>query len=213
MKIIVFGARGDVGSRITKEALSRGHAVTAVVRSEAQLDRIPAGAIGQVADVENSGQLSQLMAEHDLAISALRPPEGQEGLLSGLTGAVLDAAADAGVRVQIVGGAASLKVPDGSGETVLTAPDFLPPEWRPIALASQAQYELCLAESRVDWAYLAPPAMLVPGARSGNYRTGTDTLVVDEDGTSQIAMEDFAVAMLDEGETPQHHRARFTVAY
>ncbi|MEM7404355.1 MAG: NAD(P)H-binding protein [Pseudomonadota bacterium] len=213
MKIIVFGARGDVGSRVVKEALSRGHDVTAVVRSDAQAKTLPRGVTQCIADVANSERLSALMSGHDLAVSALRPPDGQEGTLVTLTRAVLEAASDARVRVLLVGGAASLKVPDLTGHTVLTAPGFLPAWVKPIAKACQAQYELCAAETETDWTYLCPPAMLTPGARTGHYRLGSDALVVDSGGNSAISMEDFAVALIDEAETPRHHRARFTVAY
>ena len=65
----------------------------------------------------------------------------------------------------------------------------------------------------VDWAYLSPPALLEPGERTGVYRTGTDTLLVDGSGRSAISMEDFAVALLDEADHPVHHRTRFTVAW
>ncbi|MBW4707644.1 NAD(P)H-binding protein [Roseobacter sp. YSTF-M11] len=212
MKIIVFGARGDVGSRVVKEALSRHHAVTGVVRNERQVSTLPDGATPQVADAAATAVIREMMAEHDVAISAIRPPDGQEDALVPLTRSILDAAANAAKRVVIVGGAASLKMPDNSGNTVLTAPDFLPDSVVPIARACQAQYELCLSEGRAAWAYLCPPAMLTPGVRTGHYRRGNDALLVSPEGTSAISMEDFAVALIDEVETPLHVRARFTVA-
>lgn len=213
MNIIVFGARGDVGSRLVSEALARDHSVTAVVRNEAQIEALPSSVTGRVADVTNTDQVSELMADHDLAISALRPPDGQEEMLVDLTKSVLTASAKTGVRALIVGGAASLKVPGHGEHTVLTAPGFLPDEVVPIAKACQTQFELCNAEIDADWTYLCPPAMLTPGERTGQYRSGTDALVVDADGNSAIAMEDFAVAMIDEAQTAQHRRERFTVAY
>lgn len=51
------------------------------------------------------------------------------------------------------------------------------------------------------------------GARTGKYRTGTDRLVTDAQGESRISVEDYAIAMIDELEQPQHIRQRFTVAY
>ena len=42
---------------------------------------------------------------------------------------------------------------------------------------------------------------------------GKDDLLVDEKGDSFISVEDYAVAMIDELETPKHHKERFTVAY
>ncbi|MGC3940310.1 NAD(P)-dependent oxidoreductase [Roseobacter sp. EG26] len=213
MNIIVFGASGDVGSRIVSEALARNHSVTAVVRKGVQIDTLPPSAAGQVADVTNTERVTDLMAGHDLAISALRPPDGQEKILVELTKSILAASAQTGVRALIVGGAASLKVPGLGEHTVLTAPDFLPADVVPIAKACQAQFELFSAETNADWTYLCPPAMLMPGERTGQYRIGTDALVVDADGNSAIAMEDFAVAMIDEAQTARHRRERFTVAY
>lgn len=212
MKIIVLGARGDVGSRVVAEALSRGHEVTAVVRNKAQIDELPPAVTARVADAGRTEDLARLMAGQDLAISALRPPDGQEDTLVPLTRSVLDAAARSRLRVLVVGGAASLKVPGRNGATVLTAPGFLPEPVLPIARACFAQYRLCLAETRADWSYLCPPAMLSPGKRTGRYRIGSDVLLVDAEGESRISMEDFAVALLDEAETPKHKGARFTVA-
>ncbi|WP_299301863.1 NAD(P)H-binding protein [uncultured Litoreibacter sp.] len=40
MKLIVFGATGDVGSRVVAEAFSRGHDVTAAVRNVAGLGKL-----------------------------------------------------------------------------------------------------------------------------------------------------------------------------
>jgi putative NADH-flavin reductase len=67
-----------------------------------------------------------------------------------------------------------------------------------------AQYELCAVERRVDWFYSCPPAMLTPGVRTGRYRLGSDTLLVDADEKSAISMEDFAVALIDETEEARH---------
>lgn len=212
MNIIVFGARGEVGSRVFKEALARGHRVTAVVRREAQLTSLPSSVTARAADIAGAERLAEVIAGHDLAVSAVRPPDGQEDLLVPLTRSLLAAAAEAAVRIVLVGGAASLLLPDRSGHTVLTAPGFLPDAVVPIARACQAQYELCLAEERADWSYLCPPAVLAPGHRTGRYRLGADALLCDAQGNAAISMEDFAVALLDEAETPRHVRKRFTVA-
>lgn len=212
MKVIVLGARGDVGSRVVAEARIRGHDVTAIVRNEDQIDTLPPAVTARVADVLDTDRLTVLMTGHDLAISALRPPDGQEETLVPLTRSVLGAAARSGVGVLVVGGAASLAMPDQNGTTVLTAPGFLPEAVIPIARACQEQYELCTGETQAQWSYLCPPAILIPGERTGQYHTGSDELLVDEDGGSRISMEDFAVALMDEAEAPQHRMARFTVA-
>ncbi len=213
MKIMVLGATGDVGSRIAKEALLRGHEVTAVVRNEINLDRLPPAASVQVLDLTDAMAVAQAMAGHDLAISALRPPDGREMDLPELTKSVLDAAAESKTRVLVVGGAANLLMPDMNGYTVLTAPNFLPEAVKPIAAACFTQFAYCLAEDRADWIYFSPPAMMEPGQRTGHYRRGSDVLLVDEAGDSKVSMEDFAVAMMDEAEPPTENVKRVTVAY
>lgn len=213
MNITVYGAAGNVGRRIASEALARGHTVTGVVRAKAQFDKLPINVSPCAIDISDSRQLAPTLKGQDLIISALRPPEGQEDSLVALTRSVLNGAAAAGVRVLLVGGAARLRLPERNGETVLSAPNFLPSSVVAIARACQAQYELCLNETRVDWSYLSPAAILEPGNRVGRYRLGTDSLVVDESGVSRISMEDFAVAILDEAERPKHIRRAFTVGY
>ena len=212
MKIAIFGAAGDVGKRIMNEALARGHNVTGVVRTESQLNKLPAEASRCVADIADSHQLAHVIQGQDVLISAVRPPDGKEATLVALTRSLM-ASALPGQRVLLVGGAARLLIPGRAGDTVLTAPDFLPASALEIAKACQAQYELCLGETSTAWTYFSPAAMLMPGERTGRYRLGTDTLVVDNNGESRISMEDFAVAMLDEAETPQNIQKAFTVGY
>jgi hypothetical protein len=55
--------------------------------------------------------------------------------------------------------------------------------------------------------------MFGPGQRTGHFRLGTDMLLTAADGKSHISYEDYAVALLDEIETPKHSRQRFTVGY
>ena len=179
---------------------------------DGSVDDLPSTLKACVGDVVDTEQVAEAMRGHDLAISALRPPEGQEDSLVRLTGSVLTAAAQAGLRIMVVGGAASLKVPGQNGHTVLTAPGFLPADVVPIARACQAQQDHCRADDRADWTYLCPPGLLTPGQRTGQYRVGSDTPLVDAAGNAAILMEDFAVALLDETEAPHHKRSRFTVA-
>lgn len=214
MKIMIFGAAGDVGQRFVKEAVSRGHKVSAFIRNAAQAviwaDEENVDVV--VGDLQHMTDLEQQLDGYDFILSALRPPEGQEDLLISLTAKVIALGKAVNLPVLVVGGAASLKIPN-TEYTVLTAPDFLPASVVPIATACQAQYEMCLQVKDVAWTYLSPSAMLMPGERSGNYRIETDQLVTDEAGNSSISMEDFAVAALDEVENRKYIQKRFTAGY
>jgi hypothetical protein len=112
-------------------------------------------------------------------------------------------------RLIVVGGAASLEV--APGVMLVNAKDF-PAQWKPIALAHVKALEL-LRMSSIDWTYLSPSAFLEPGQRTGKFRLGQDELLTAADGKSWISMEDYAIALVDELERPQHRRQRFTVGY
>ena len=213
MRITVFGAAGNVGRRVVSEALSRGHEVTAVVRDPARFDELPAGAIAHVGDAANIDDVVRLSHGKDAVVNATRSATSNRDEVAATTDTLMDGLARTGVRLLIVGGAASLSVPGTAGRTVLDDPRFLSPATRSIGEASLAQLQVCLAETRVDWVYLSPPARLFPGLRTGNYRLGTDELLLDSAGHSEISIEDLAVVLLDEAESPKHHQTRFTTAY
>lgn len=200
MRILVFGGGGAVGSQVALEAVARGHEITVVSRS------------GQVqGDASDPDDVARLSAGHDVVISATRPQPGRESELVEAAKGLLIGLRVSGVRLILVGGAASLIVP-GVELPLVETPEF-PAELRPIALACWEQFELVKASAGVDWTYVSPPADLEPGFRTGEYRKGRDHLLIDVDGQSRISMEDFAVALVDEAERAQHVRERFTVAY
>ncbi|MGW4895423.1 NAD(P)-dependent oxidoreductase [Kitasatospora sp. NPDC004240] len=213
MRITVFGATGNVGRRVVAEALSRGHEVTAVVRDPSRPHGLPEDAAVAVGDARTVEDVARLAAGRDVVITATRPAPGSEHELAVATEGLLTGLAGTGVRLLLVGGAGSLRLPGrDDGATVVDDPEF-PADWRPIADACDEQFALARASAGVDWAYLSPSALLEPGERTGRFRLGRDELLVDADGRSAISMEDLAVALLDEAERPAHHRTRFTAGY
>lgn len=207
MKIALIGATGYVGAKLLAEALGRSHQVTAIVGDASRLPQHPT-LTGVSADATDPAVLAALIVEHDVVISSYNPgcdPTGAATL------AIMEGVRRGRVeRFLVVGGAGSLRLP--SGERVVDQPGF-PAEWKAGALATAAFLDQLRAETTLDWVFLSPAAMLVPGERTGCYRTGEDALLTDDAGESRISLEDYAVAMLDEAERPQHHRKRFTVAY
>ena len=212
MKVALIGATGNAGSRILAELLSRGHEVTGIARhletlsSQARLTK-------QQGDVNNEHGLAELLSGHDAVISALAPPLGEGQGFVAANRNLIAALKRAGVRrLVVVGGAGSLEV--APGVQVIDSPAFraLPEERKPGALAHREALGL-LRESDLDWTYLSPPFLLVPGERTGKFRLGRDQLLLGDNGESKISFEDFAVALVDELETPRHSRQRFTVGY
>jgi len=210
LRISVLGAAGRVGARVVREALSRGHVVTAVVRDEAQRAKVPGGAVVTIGDVADAAKVAELAAGQDVVVNATRPNPEDADETTATTRGVLDGVRGSGARLVVSGGAAVLDVP-GGGRRVLDDPELLPPPYQAIGKASALQYRVVATEASIDWAYLCPPLMLEPGERTGRYERGEGTLLVDDEGRSAISMEDLAVALVDEVERPQVHRGLFTV--
>ncbi len=213
MKITVLGAAGNVGRRVVAEALSRGHEVTAVVRNAEAFSALPDGVIAKIGNATDSTDIARLTASQDVVINATRPPSDNREQVLNFTRSLMAGVAANDLRLIVVGGAATLKVPGTGGRMVMEDARYLPESARHIGHASANQQQACQAETQVNWVYVSPPASLIPGERTGQYRLGADELLIDADGVSTISIEDLAVAIIDESETPRHRQQRFTVAY
>ena len=113
-------------------------------------------------------------------------------------------------RLLVVGGAGSLET--APGVLLVNAPNF-PANYKPESLAGTKFLSVLREEKELDWTFLSPSALFVPGERTGKFRLGEDQLLVTADGKSYISMEDFAIALVDELEHPKHSRRRFAVGY
>jgi putative NADH-flavin reductase len=202
MKVALVGATGNAGSRVLAELSRRGHEVTAIVRNP---EKVPAQAnvTPRKGDVSDKARLSELLAGHDVAVSAVRFAQSDPHKLIG-------AARSSGVkRYLVVGGAASLEA--APGVRLLDTPDF-PSAYKAEASAGAAFLDLLRQERELDWTFISPSVMFVPGERTGRFRLGQDQLLTNEKGSS-ISFEDYAIALVDEVEKPAHSRKRFTVGY
>lgn len=203
MKVALIGASGNVGTRILAELLSRGHEVTGIVRYPEKLPPRE-GLTAARGDVNDEAGLSQLLAGHDACVSSVK---FQTTEAQSLIGAVKKAGVG---RLLVVGGAGSLEI--APGVALVDTPDF-PEAYKPEALAARDFLNALREERELDWTFLSPSALFVPGERTGKFRLGTDALLVGPGGESRVSFEDYAVALADELETPRHSRQRFTVGY
>ncbi len=207
MKVILYGATGNSGSRILKELMARGHQVTAVVRDPTKL---PAGVASKQGDLSNVDAIAASIAGADAVVSAYAPPPDNTDALVGVAERLVAAVKKAGnVRLILVGGAGLLEVAPGVS---LLSSGNLPAAWVPIAI-SHSKAKKVLADSDINWTYFSPAAYFEPGERTGKFRLGTKELVVNDKGESRISMEDYAIALVDELEKPAHQRASFSIGY
>jgi uncharacterized protein len=212
MKVLVFGAAGNIGSAITAELLSRGHAVTAASRSGAQAEGLGVPVVA--ADAADPEAVARLAADHDAVVAAVGPKPGAAvpaGAFSGPAHGLIEGMRKAGVRrLLVLGGAGSLEV--APGQRVVDAPDF-PGAWKPNALGQAEALDIYRTVRDLDWTYVSPAAIIQPGERTGTYRIGGDQLLVDAVGESRISIPDYAAGLVDELENGDAIRRRITVAY
>ena len=212
MELVILGASGFIGSAITAEALARGHQVTAVVsRPERVAAKAGLSVVGL--DINDTAALTKLLSGKAVVISAFSGHAQQDvkGYYLTVFNSVLSAATAAKVgRLLVVGGAATLLLPDGS--RLLDSPQF-PAEYRATAEGAAEALQQLRGQSGLNWSFLSPAAEIFPGDKTGTFRLGLDNLLTDNAGKSRISNGDYAAAMLDEAEQPQHLNKRFSVSY
>lgn len=208
MKIAIVGASGKAGKLIMKEALDRGHVVTAIVRDASRITE------ANVAVLEKD--VFELKADDvkgfDVVVNAFGAPLGQEHLHVEAGNVLIEAMKGApSTRLIVVGGAGSLFVDEAKTTRVLETPDF--PEMFLATAQNQGEnLRILQGTDSIQWTFISPSAFFdAEGARTGSYAVGKDHLLVNASGQSYISYADYAIAVLDEVENPKHRNQRFTV--
>lgn len=203
MKVAIIGGTGRAGTEISAELARRGHQVTAISRHpENAVDA--AGVTAVAGDVQHPDALVEAIRGHDVVVSAVMFSDTDP---ASLVGVVRESAVP---RYLVVGGAGSLEV--APGVALITTPEF--PEAYKAEAGKGADFLTYLrGVDDIDWTFLSPSAYFFVGDRKGSFRLGKDALLVDADGNSSISYADYAIALVDEIEQPQHSKARFTVGY
>lgn len=202
MKIAIMGATGNAGQRLVDEATSRGHSVTGISRNADQ-QAAREGVNWVKADINDVDDMASKISDHDAVILSM---PFREMTFDN----VFAVAKRAGVRLMIVGGAASLKNDDGIA--LLDTPGF--PDFVKVEASPARDFLNRLKDDPgFEWSFLSPSMFFGAGERTGTFRLGTDTLLTAPDGKSSISYEDFAIAMINEIEEPRHRNMRFTLGY
>jgi hypothetical protein len=203
MKVAIIGGTGRAGTEISAELARRGHQVTAISRHPENAVKVD-GVTAVAGDVQHTDALVEAIKGHDVVVSAVMFSDTDPASLVGVV-------RDSGVpRYLVVGGAGSLEV--APGVALITTPEF--PEAYKAEAGKGADFLTYLrGVDDIDWTFLSPSAYFFVGDRKGSFRLGKDELLADADGNSSISYADYAIALVDEIETPKHSKARFTVGY
>ena len=208
--IAIIGGTGYTGGNIAREAVARGHRVTSFSRSA------PSDPIDGVDYVVGSAEDSAAaIGEADVVVASTAARGDMADRFVAFNARLAQVAADAGVRFVVVGGFMSTR--PAPGEPRFIEGD-VPEEYREEAEAGFATLDMLMtsAPEDLDWLYVSPGAEYGPwaaGERIGEYRKSGDVALFDSAGKSTIGGEDFAIAVVDELESPTIQRGQVHFAY
>lgn len=171
MKLTVFGATGGIGQEIVRQALGKGHQVTAVVRDPARLTVTGAGLEVFRADLTDPGSLRPAVAGRDAVLSGLGARSRKDaGVAARLTRTVLSAMEAERVRRLLVVSAGPVGPGAANDTRVDRAMRRLISGILKDVYADLREMEAELAASATDWTVVRPPR-LQNKPLTGSYRT------------------------------------------
>ena len=172
MRVIVFGASGKTGHELVREAIDRGHTVTAFVRTASKLTITSRSLRVIEGNVADSGAVAAAIPGHDAVVSALgvsTPLKHDADVIAGVQH-IIDAMEEHGVRRLIY--LSFIGVRDSRAGVGFVLRYIAPIPLRH-EIADHEVKESLIRSSRLDWTIVRPPK-LTNGPRTGDYRSGDD---------------------------------------
>jgi putative NADH-flavin reductase len=209
-QVTVLGGTGYAGAAIAAEAAQRGHQVRSISRRPPAADQSLPKVAYLTGSVAEPAFLDAAVAESDAVIVSLSPRGEMLGQVRRVCQELIALADRLGFRLGVVLGGGSLLLEDGSK---LIDQPFFPDEVKEESQEmADVLDDLLASPAGVDWFGVSPSSRfgaLCPGAPTGHYLTGLDHLM---HGDRVLAVQDFALAVIDELDQPSHKRQRFAVA-
>jgi putative NADH-flavin reductase len=192
MQLLILGATGGIGRALLKQAGTRGHGVTAFVRSPQKLGALRAGVTVLRGDPLSAAELRAVLPGHDAVLSALGAPgPGRTTILRDSGRATIEAMQAAGTRRLLVVSVAALF--DDAG--------FVPALFRRTILrnivADAAEMERAVMSSDLEWTIARPPR-LTNGPLTKRYRVADGRLPRGKIWVSRADVADFLLNELED---------------
>lgn len=172
MNILVFGASGQTGHEVVREALARGHGVSAFVRDPAKLSIANTALRVIRGDIGDPTAVAKALPGHDAVVSTLgvgSPLAHDEVVINGVRN-ILQAMHAAGMRRLIYQSFIGVSQSRAAVGFVLR---FIAPLLLRHEIADHETKEGLIRASGLDWTIVRPPK-LTNASRSSGYRAGED---------------------------------------
>lgn len=222
--IVIFGASGQFGSHLVREALDRGHQVVGVSRSPEKFQYSEPNFKAVKGNPTEIDSVQTMIKDADAIVVALgdrvaaTPETTAMNLTAIALSTVLDNQGTQGPPVIILGGGnTSAKNTEGMLEILASRAvnGEVSPQIRQIFLSQWATLQTYSA-SNINWTYVATPRNILglrggDPARTGKYRVATDGSL-DREANTGLSRADIAVAMIDFAESAEYNQKRLVIA-
>ena len=197
MRLFVLGATGGNGRAFIAQALERGHAITAFVRSPEKLGVLRERVTIRQGDPRNEAEVRAAMKGHDAVVSSLGPPglgrttiirDGARCTVTAMQASRID-------RLLIVSSAALFP-------NVGMLPKILSRTLLRDVVQDCAEMERIVTASQLDWTIVRPPR-LTNGSLTRHYNVEDGRL---PSGKVMVSRSDVAHFLLTELEQHAHSR-------
>jgi putative NADH-flavin reductase len=203
-RIAVLGGTGYTGSNIVREAVRRGHHVTAYSR-HAPTTPVPGVHYLQASMLEE-GAVAAAIAGQDVVVEAMAPRGELAGRLEGLIADAARLAPEQHARLIVVGGWNGLRPAEGAPRFVERG---VPEQFRAEAeeMVHALEHLEQHAPADLDWLFISPAEVYgsyAPGEATGRYRISGPVALTSEQGPTTLSGADLALAVVDEIERHEH---------
>jgi putative NADH-flavin reductase len=195
MKLLIFGATGGTGRELVRQALSRGHDVTAFARHPTKLELDHDGVTVVPGDVTDAAAVRDAVPGHDAVLCTIGAPAlARTTVRTDGTRNIVAAMAEAGVRRLIC--QSSLGIGDSLTVPMPRYVKLLFPVVLRRTFADHEGQEHLIRQSKLDWT-ITRPTKMTDGGRTGVYRHGlTDTKEKIKVKISRADVADFMLNQL-----------------
>ncbi|HEX7122206.1 MAG TPA: SDR family oxidoreductase [Gemmatimonadaceae bacterium] len=202
MNVLIFGASGQTGRAVVREALERGHRVSAFVRDPARLVVTHPALRVIRGDVGDATAVAQAVPGHDAVVSTLgvgSPLAHDQVVIDGVRH-ILGAMQTAGARRLIYQSFIGVSESRAAVGFIMR---FIAPLPLRHEIADHETKEALIRATAIDWTIVRPPK-LTNGPRSSGYRAGEDLTTWVP--VPQLSRADVAHFIVGELESPSFVR-------
>jgi putative NADH-flavin reductase len=195
MKLIVLGATGGTGLEIVRQAIERGHSLTAFVRSAGKLKSLQGRIMVKQGNLLDSEELGSAIRGHDAVLSAFGPrlpvSKADANLLQRFSTVLTQAMLHSDVRRVVIESVAFL-----FKDAIIPPAYLLGRLFFPGIVADAAAMEEVVENSGLDWTVARPP-QLTDKPYTGKYRVRKEHLPAFGFKISRADVADFMIKVVE----------------